>query len=97
MKKCWWVDTLVLVGGVVFGFFGEKCEGVRLLSGLGVVGGICRKQVMDGPLFSLQQPQFPGPRYGFGAPLDLEFTEDQAVVPFNRIQGEEEPLSDFTI
>ena len=30
-------------------------------------------------------------------PLDLEFAEDLAIVSFDRVQGEEQPLSDFMI
>ena len=36
-------------------------------------------------------------RYGFGAPPYRELAEDPAVVPFDRVQGEEEPLADLTI
>ena len=45
----------------------------------------------------LQQTQLAGAGYGFGAALNLEFVEDSAVVPFNRVQGEEKPLANLTI
>ena len=45
----------------------------------------------------LQQTQFLGARDGFGAPLHLQFVEDPAVIPLDRVQGEEKPLAFLTI
>ena len=45
----------------------------------------------------LQQTQFAGAGDGFGAPLHLQFVEDPAVIPFDRVQGQEKPLADLTI
>jgi hypothetical protein len=45
----------------------------------------------------LNQAQLAGACDRFGAPLDLEFAENLAIVSFDRVQGEEEPLSDFMI
>ena len=45
----------------------------------------------------LQQTQLAGAGYGFGAALDLQFVEDSAVVPFDRVQGEEQPLANLSI
>ena len=45
----------------------------------------------------LQQTQLAGACDGFGAALNLEFVEDSAVVPFDRVQGEEKPFADLTI
>ena len=47
--------------------------------------------------FRLQQTQFAGTGYRFGAPLDLELAKDFQVVPFHRTQGEEQPLAHLTI
>ena len=47
--------------------------------------------------FSLEQTQLAGACYCFGAPLDLEFIEDDPTVPLNRAQGEEQPLANLTI
>ena len=41
--------------------------------------------------------QLAGAGHRFGAPLDLEFAEDFPVVPFHRVQGEEEPLADLVV
>ncbi len=49
------------------------------------------------PTFRLQQTQFAGTCYGFGASLDLQFTKDIPIVPFNRTQGEEKSFANFTI
>jgi hypothetical protein len=51
------------------------------------------------PIFplSLQQIQLAGAGYGFSAPLNLQFVINSAAVPFNRVQGEEKPLTDLTI
>jgi len=53
-------------------------------------------KVLFGVLF-LRQTQLAGARDSFGAPLDLEFAEDLPIVSFHRVQGEEEPLSNFVI
>ena len=45
----------------------------------------------------LQQAQLAGTGDRFGAPLDLEFAEDFPIVPFHRVQGEEQPLADLAI
>ena len=45
----------------------------------------------------VQQTQFAGAGDGFGAPLNLQFVEDFAVMPFDRVQGEEKSLADLTI
>jgi hypothetical protein len=37
----------------------------------------------------LRETQLAGTRDSFGAPLDLEFAKDLAVVSFHRVQGEE--------
>ena len=46
---------------------------------------------------TLQQTQLTGAGDGFGAPLNLQFAIDIAIVPFDRVQGEEKPLADLTI
>ena len=33
----------------------------------------------------------------FGAALNLQFVKDFAVMPFDRVQGEEKPLADLSI
>ena len=45
----------------------------------------------------LQQAQLAGAGDGFRAAFDLQFVEDAAVVPFHCVQGQEQPLADFTI
>ena len=45
----------------------------------------------------LQQTQLTGAGDGFGAALHLQFVEDAAVVPFDRVQGEEQPLADLPV
>lgn len=45
----------------------------------------------------LQQVQLAGTGDRFGAPLDLEFAEDLPVVPFHRVQGEEELRANLSI
>ena len=45
----------------------------------------------------LQQTQFAGFCDRFGAPFDLEFAKDFAIVPFDRVEGEEESLADLLI
>ncbi len=45
----------------------------------------------------LQQPQLTSTRDGLGASLDLKFGVDIAIVPFDRAQGEKEPLADLTV
>ena len=46
---------------------------------------------------SLEQTQLAGACYCFGAPLNLEFIKDDPTVPFDRAQGEEQPLANLTI
>ena len=45
----------------------------------------------------LQQTQLAGTSDCFGAILDLQFVENDPIVPFDRIHGEEEPVADFLI
>jgi len=45
----------------------------------------------------LRKTELLGACHSFGAPLDLEFAEDLPIVSFHRVQGEEEPLSNFVI
>ena len=45
----------------------------------------------------LQQTQLAGTRDRLGSPFDLEFVEDFPVMPFYRVQGEEQPLADLLI
>src|SRR5437868_10761548 len=45
----------------------------------------------------LQQTQLAGTCDRFGAPLDLEFVKDFPIVPFHRVQGEEQPLAHLLI
>ena len=45
----------------------------------------------------LQQTQLAGTGDSFGATLNLQFVKDSAVVPFDRVQGEEKPLANLTI
>ena len=45
----------------------------------------------------LQQTQLAGASDGFGAALNLELFKDSAVVPFDRVQGEEKPFANLTI
>ena len=45
----------------------------------------------------LQQAQLAGTGDGFGAALHLQFVEDPAVVPFDRVQGQEKPLADLSV
>jgi len=45
----------------------------------------------------LQQTQFASASDGFGAALNLQFVKNFAVMPFDRIQGEEKPLADLSI
>src|SRR5690348_15097827 len=47
--------------------------------------------------FRLQQTQLAGTCGRFGAPLDLEFSKDFPIVPFHRVQGEEQPLAHLLI
>ena len=53
--------------------------------------------VVRGGLRGLQQAQLAGTGDRFGAPLDLQFVEDFPVVPFHRVQGQEEPLANLLI
>jgi hypothetical protein len=46
---------------------------------------------------ALQQTQLASPSDGFGAPLNLELAEDHAIVPFDRTQSQEQPLTDRSI
>ena len=46
---------------------------------------------------TLQQTQFAGAGDGFGAALNLQFVKNFAVMPFDRVQGEEKPLADLSI
>ena len=48
-------------------------------------------------MLRLQQAQFAGTYDSLSAPLHLEFAEDFLIVPFHRIQGEEESLANLTI
>jgi hypothetical protein len=41
--------------------------------------------------------QLAGAGDGFGAALHLQLVEDPAVVPFDGVQGEEEPLADLPV
>ncbi len=45
----------------------------------------------------LQQTQFAGSGYSFSASLNLQFVINSAVMPFNRVQGEEKPLTNLMI
>ena len=45
----------------------------------------------------LQQAQLAGASYRFGATLNLQFVKDFAVMPFDRVQGEEKPLANLSI
>ena len=51
--------------------------------------GQCRKR--------LQQTQLVGAGDGFGAALDLKFVENPAVMPFDRVQGQEQPFTDLAV
>jgi len=42
---------------------------------------------------SLQQTQLAGAGDRFGAAVDLQFVENFAVMPFDRVQGQEQPLA----
>ena len=53
--------------------------------------------MLFGVLSTLRQAELTGARNSFGAPLDLEFAKDPPIVAFDRVQGEEQPLSDFMI
>ncbi len=46
---------------------------------------------------TLQQTQFTGAGDGFGATLNLQFVKNLAVMPFDRVQGEEKPLAYLSI
>ena len=46
---------------------------------------------------TLQQTQFAGAGDGFGAALNLQFVKNFAVMPFDRVQGEEKPLANLSI
>src|SRR5205085_2904093 len=46
---------------------------------------------------SLGQTELAGARDSLGAPLDLEFAEDLAIVSFDRVQGEKQPLPNLLI
>ncbi len=50
-----------------------------------------------GERVQLRKTELPGACHSFGAPLDLEFAEDLPIVSFHRVQGEEEPLSNFVV
>ena len=45
----------------------------------------------------LQQAQLAGASDGFRAAIDLQFVKDTAIVPFDCVQREEQPLANFTI
>jgi len=45
----------------------------------------------------LQQAQLAGASDGFGAALNLQLVEDPAVMPFDRVQGEEKPFADLPV
>ena len=45
----------------------------------------------------LDQAQLTGAGDGFGTPLYLQFFKNPAVVPLDRIKGEEKSLADFLI
>jgi hypothetical protein len=45
----------------------------------------------------LEQAQLTGAGNGFRAPLYLQFVENPAVVAFDRVQGEKEPLANLLI
>ncbi len=46
---------------------------------------------------TLDQTQLTGTGNGFRAPLDLELVEDVAIVPFDRVQRQEQPLPDLVV
>src|SRR3977135_2818198 len=50
-----------------------------------------------GERVQLRKTELPGACHSFGAPLDLEFAEDLPIVSFHRVQGEEEPLTNFVV
>ena len=45
----------------------------------------------------LQQAQLAGASDGFRAAFDLQLVKDTAIVPFDCVQREEQPLANFTI
>lgn len=47
--------------------------------------------------FRLQQPQLAGMCDCFGAPLNLQLAKDVAIVPFDGVQGQEQPLANLLI
>lgn len=49
------------------------------------------------PVFVLQQAELAGACHGLRAPRDLKLAEDLAVVPFHRIQGDEQPGADLMV
>ena len=54
------------------------------------MGGVCKGE-------GYSNTQLAGAGCGFGAVLHLQFVKDLAVVPFDRVQGEEKPLADLAI
>ncbi len=67
------------------------------------VGGRCCFRLLKGEkveeyeCLQLQQTKLAGAGDGFRAALHLEFVEDPTVVPFDRIEGEEEAFADLSI
>ena len=66
--------------------------------GWGVVLNCCGKIWGNlGNSSAYNKPRLAGARDGFGAALHLQFVEDPAVMPFDRVQGQEKPRADLTI
>lgn len=97
-RRCGRVDTLVLMRGVVF----VPTSGVPT-DGRGKSGfccGVSLKRRITGkvrPQASLDEAKLASTCYGFRASLNLELAEDSTIVPFDRIQSEEESLANLTI
>ncbi len=87
--------TKVGFGGIVY----WVVEGAEILKPghMDSLGAVLDAELAGKLTSWLQQAQLAGARCCFGAPPDLEFAKDVAVVSFDGNDGEEKPLADLSV
>ncbi len=93
--RYWRPATKVGFGGIVYWVI-ERVE-ILKPGHMDSLGAVLDAEIAGKLTSWLQQAQLAGARYRFGAPPNLEFAKDVAVVSFDGNDGEEEPLAYLTV